>query len=548
MIKYRGKIILKYFIGLSIILSYANAETEVEKSIKNQILFEKQKEQFKKMEKSSNEKILYYDTKKPEIQEEKSGKCIEIQKIQENSITLLSEDEKQTIFQKYEQTCRTLPELNNLRKELMQLYIDKGYVTSQVYLKAQKMDDGILELHAIEGKISKITPQDMYIKNAFLGQENEFLNLRDLEDSVETINKLESNHATMKLIPGETAGTTNIEIDNNVTNRVHGTIGIDNFGDKTTGRAQGNLELNIDSPLGLNDQFNIFINTTNKHSAMQNSKGSGYQYSLPIGAKLTTSFRYRKSNYKKLVNAGIADLEFRGNTSTYTFNLGYKLFHNQNSRIGMGAFVSHYKSENYISDALIEVSSYNLSKAGISVDYLYQMPGFYSFLSFSYTKGNKWFGVHNPTELDDRFSLYTMDLSLMKQFSYFSYTLNAHYQHTNYQLFSTDQISIGGPYSVRGYKEEGLSGNTGYYARNELSKSLESKFLDLFDQTYFIAFDSGWIKKEEDVDFGKLLSYSLGAKYEKGNFSTQVYYAIPIHHRDVSQTSKFFGISMNYRY
>ena len=543
-----NKKVIKYYIAFLIIQPFVEADTEVEKSIKDQILFEKQKELFKKMEENSNEKILYYDSKEPVVEEKIEGSCIDIKKIQEDSITLLSNSEKQAIFQKYEGTCRTLPELNNLRKELMQLYIDKGYVTSQVYFKPQKMNDGILKLHAIEGKISKITPQERYIKNAFLFQEGRFLNLRDLENSVETINKLKSNHATIKLIPGDITGTTNIEIDNNVTNRVHGTIGLDNFGNETTGRVQGNLELNIDNLLGINDQLSIFLNSTDKHTSIENSKGSGYQYSLPIGGKIFTSFRYRKNTYKQVIHASVTDYDSTGETSIYTLNLGYKLFHNKNNRINIGAFVSHYKSENYISDALIETSSYRLSKAGVNFDYLYQVPSFYSFLAFSYTKGNKWFGVHNPTELNERFSLYTISLSLMKQFQPFKYTLNTHYQYTNYQLFSPDQVSIGGPYSVRGYQEEGLSGNTGYYARNELSKSFTSKLLDFFDQTYFIAFDSGWIKKEEDVNYGKLFSYSLGAKYERDAFSTQAYYAIPLRHKDVSQTNKFFGVSMGYRY
>jgi hemolysin activation/secretion protein len=539
--------IIKY-IYFFCIISYVNASTPIDKALNNNILFEKQKEQFKKMEENSNKKIPYYEIEKPKIIDKKEGKCIEIKKIEENTITLLSDKEKNSIFQAYEGTCRTLTELNNLTKELMHLYIDKGYITSKVYFKPQKMDKGILEIYAIEGKIAKITPKETYIKNAFIFQEGKYLNLRDLESSIETINKLSSNHATMKLIPGERLGTTNIQIDNNVTNRINGNIGVDNFGDKRTGRVQANLTLNIDNLLGINDQLSINLNTTQKHTTNQNSKGYGYQYSFPLGGKFSTTFKYRKTTYEQLIPAGATDFKSTGLTNTYTLNLAYKIFHNQNNRVNAGVSITHFKSENFISDALIETSSYKISNAGINFDYLYQVAGFYSFLALSYNKGTHLLGYHNPTDLNERASFYTIDLSLMKQIFSLKYTLNAHYQHANDALFSINQISIGGPYSVRGYKEEGLSGNTGYYARNELSKMLETKFLYYFKQTYFIALDSGWIKKETGVNNGKLLSYSLGVKYEKGNYSTQLYYAIPLRTQDVTQTSKVFGISMSYKY
>jgi hemolysin activation/secretion protein len=537
-----------YFVVFIFSFSSVYAETKIENNIKKNILLENQKEQFEKMRQNSDENIFYYDTKKLKLENEKAGNCIKIKTIEENTITLLTNDEKQSIFQKYENTCRTLPELNNLRKELTQLYINKGYVTSQVYFKAQNMTNGVLELYAIEGKISKIFPKQRYIKNAFLGQEGNFLNLRDIEDSIETINQLPSNHATLELVPGEAVGTTVLKVDNNVTNRLHGVIGIDNYGEDVTGKLQGSIEFDIDNILSLNDQFSVFLNTTDKHVQTENSKGSGCQYLMPIGGKITTILRYKKSTYKQLIHALINDYEAKGEISTYSFDLKYKLFHNQKNSVNIGTIISHERDKNYIDDTLIEVSSYNISKVSMNLGYLYRTDDFYSYISFTYVKGNTWFDDFNPTDLDEHFSLFTVDISMMKQFSFLTYTLNTHYQHSNYQLFSTDQISIGGPYSVRGYKEEGLNGNTGYYARNEFSKNLRSKLFNFFDQTYFLAFDSGWIEKEQNVNYGKLLSYSIGAKYQKDSFSTEVYYAIPVYDQDVSKTSKFLGISMSYIY
>lgn len=538
------------YIFIFFIISYVtvNANTQIDKAVNSQILFEKQKEQYQKIEENSNKKILFYDTKKPKVIDKTGEECIKIKEIKEDTITLLSLEEKNKIFQVYEGTCRTLTELNNLTKELTTLYIDKGYVTSQVYFEPQNMDKGILKIIAMEGKINEITPNEFYINNAFLGQKGKYLNLRELETAIESINRLPSNKATMKLIPANQVGQTDIQIENKTSNRINGIVSIDNYGSEKTGKIQGNMSLNLDNPLGINDQLSVYLNSTQKHTKKENSKGHSFVYSFPIGNRLLNTLSYKKTSYKQFIKVGITDYETKGNTDTATLNMKYKIFHNQQNRLNIGATVSRYDTKNYIVGSLIETSSYSLSNKSLNFDYIYQTPGFYTWFDVSYIKGTNWFGTHNPTDLDEKFSLYTIDLSVMKQFLGLQYSLNGHYQHSRVPLFGNNQISIGGAYSVRGYNKEGLSGNNGYYIRNELEKKLSNKLFDTFEQKYFIAYDYGYIKEEEDVLGGILASYSLGANYIKDKFSMQVYYAVPIRKNDVSQTNKFFGITMGYRF
>lgn len=139
-------------------------------------------------------------------------------------------------------------------------------------------------------------------------------------------------------------------------------------------------------------------------------------------------------------------------------------------------------------------------------------------------------------------------VELVKYAQRFQYSFSGYYQHSNDQLFSTNQISIGGHYSVRGYQKEGLNGNTGYYVRNEFSYTPNSRFLNYFDQTYFIALDGGEIKKEEDTYGGRLFSDIFGLKLKKSNLDISFYYAMPLLKKDVSTTQNFFGASAGYRF
>lgn len=523
---------------------FADSFTE---AIQQREQFEKQKEVFEKLEKRQDETIIRYDVKKPELLPLKDEPCFEIKAIKDEGITLLRESEKEFFYRPYIGKCTTLTELSNLAKQLSALYLEKGYITSQVYLKPQNISQGEVTLFALEGKIKSISPDERSINNAFMGQVRDYLNLRDLEHAIETMNRLPSNHAKMNLIPNEEIGYTDISIENNTTSRLNGSVGINNFGTKKTGEKQGVLSLNLDNPLGINDQFAINLNSTDQHFQNENSLGDGYEYSFPI-ERLLTTLSYKKSHYAQYVYGGINRYESKGNTKTYTLALNYKLFHNESHRISLGSSVAHYETQNYLSDARIESSSYELSKASAMVDYMYQSAGFYTYVALNYVKGTDWFNASNPTSLNEKYTLYTIDASLAKRFDAFQYTLSGHYQHSNDQLFSTNQISIGGHYSVRGYQKEGLSGNTGYYLRNELSYTAHAKVLEYFEPTYFIALDGGEIKKEEDTNGGKLLSDAFGIKLKRGDFDMSVYYTMPLYKKDVSTTQNFFGVSATYRF
>ena len=150
--------------------------------------------------------------------------------------------------------------------------------------------------------------------------------------------------------------------------------------------------------------------------------------------------------------------------------------------------------------------------------------------------------------MNEKYSLYTIDLSLQKSFTILNYTLSGHLQHSNNRLFNKNQISIGGPYSVRGYQDEGLNGNSGFYLRNELSKTLQSKFFGILAQSYFIALDGGHIKQEVDSKGGSLLSSSIGIRLSKSNFNAEMTYSMPIYKDDVDITKNFLGFNLTYRF
>ena len=422
-IKFKASVV---FLAISSVV-YADAVTDL---IDKREQFEKQKEVFERLDKRQDENIIRYSVEKPELLPMQDEQCFEIKAIQDEGITLLSNSEKAFLYEPYIGTCRSLTDLSNLAQQLTALYLEKGYITSQVYLKPQNISQGEVILFGVEGKLEKISPDERYINSAFIGQKEDYLNLRDLENAVESINRLSSNHAKMDLVPSSKVGYTDVLIENNTTNRINGTIGLNNFGAKKTGDKQGSLELNVDDPFELNDQVKVNLNSTDKHFQNENSIGDSYEYSIPF-ERLLTTLSYRKSRYEQYVDGGVNRYVSNGETKTYTLALNYKLFHNESHKVSIGSSLSQYQTKNFISSALIQASTYDLSKAGAMIDYMYQVADFYTYIALNYTKGTDWFNAHNPTNLNEKYALYTIDVSLMKRLEAFQYSLSGHYQHSN---------------------------------------------------------------------------------------------------------------------
>ncbi|WP_340614663.1 ShlB/FhaC/HecB family hemolysin secretion/activation protein [Xenorhabdus thailandensis] len=75
------------------------------------------------------------------------------------------------------------------------------------------------------------------------------------------------------------------------------------------------------------------------------------------------------------------------------------------------------------------------------------------------------------------------------------YYLTSAYAQTNpNSLYSHEKVSIGGLYSVRGFKDKFITGNLGGYWRNEINWKLVNipKFGEL---SFNGSLDTGWIKR-----------------------------------------------------
>lgn len=100
------------------------------------------------------------------------------------------------------------------------------------------------------------------------------------------------------------------------------------------------------------------------------------------------------------------------------------------------------------------------------------------------------------------------------------------------RLHGVEQLSLGGESSVRGFKEQYISGNNGGYLRNELSWSLFS--LPYVGTVRAVtALDGGWLHSDRDDPYssGTLWGAAAGLSTTSGHVSGSFTAGLPLVYR-----------------
>src|SRR5690606_20767123 len=156
-----------------------------------------------------------------------AGRCFDIHTITIEGARYISRDRLDTIGNAYRNLCLNLQDINELLKKITTLYYDKGLITSRAFVQPQNLREGQLVILVVEGKLESLESVDGNLSKhqlygAFPVADQQLLNLRDLEQGLEQLNRLQQNRVEMDLEPGNQPGDTRVLIRNAQTGAWHG--------------------------------------------------------------------------------------------------------------------------------------------------------------------------------------------------------------------------------------------------------------------------------------------------------------------------------------
>lgn len=442
--------------------------------------------------------------KAPEI----GAVCRDVKDITLTGASLISEGDKAALVAPFLGQCLTVGDFEKLLSRVTSHYINRGYVTTRVYVPQQDLSKGRLELLVVEGTVEKINLKDggknsIALGNAFPGVEGNFLNLRDIEQGLDQINRLFSNSATMELVPGSKAGASVINVNNQPKHPWHLNFTYDNQAATSTGNNQFGATASLDNVFGHDD----FISLTHRESIPGDretrfSDSDSFTYLLPYGYN-TLSFGVTRSRYVLSLNtpSGLT-LRSEGNNKNAFIKYERVVFRDQSSRANLAATVTTKQSHNLLASQLLNVSSRNLTVLDLDANYTLGLLGGSLSLDLGFARGLNLGGALTDQDLMGD----TMPRAQFRKLKY-GFNFNRPFRVGNLDanfssqlvgqkafdaLYGTEQISVTGIYGVRGFVTNSLAGDNGYYWRNDLSVKIPTTIIG-YPATVkpFIGLDSG---------------------------------------------------------
>ncbi|WVD66652.1 POTRA domain-containing protein [Orbus sturtevantii] len=152
--------------------------------------------------------------------------------------------------------------INLLMTELQNRIISYGYITTRVVAPEQDLTSGSLVLLLVKGTVSGLYYTDQSdnrssLQSALPLKKGRLLNLRDIEQGLENLQRIPTVKAEMQLVPGEHPGESDIVINRTQSKYWRLGASFDDSGAKDTGHYQGGLTFYLDNPLGMSDAFYV---------------------------------------------------------------------------------------------------------------------------------------------------------------------------------------------------------------------------------------------------------------------------------------------------
>ena len=498
---------------------------------------------------------------------------------------LLSKKEKSKIIKKYLYSELSSNDIRNLLTDITNKLISKGYTTSNVALDENNdLTTGILNLDIIAGKIEDIkinsnNKLDKY-KRFFMFPVNKekIFNIRDIDTATDNFNSINANNMTMEVLPGTKENHSRIQVKNTLKNKY--TVGIlaNNYGDsKQNGIWRRGVHLNIDSPLGIGDNFYFTYMTVPKKNPNRDWKKSVEQLEpgeiLPIGPTGYNPANGDTLPYKRrldMFNFGYA-MKFRTYTlklnssksiqesSFYSANTVYDmysashtlsadlekiLFRNQKSKVSLDLGIKRKHNQSYLEKSAL--SDRKLAIGTLSLNATTSLFGGIFGSSFGYERGLKIFHAERDSGKIDatpkaQFHKYSMNLSYYKPITNkLVYRANVSGSYSNDVLYGSERQTIGGVGSVGGYHtRESIQGDKAIEVSNEIAYSIPVKKFAVVSP--YVNYGYGAAKYNRDKSkyrTGYVTGMTAGIRFDTKIFDFDFGYARPMSHSDYLSPKK----------
>jgi hemolysin activation/secretion protein len=455
--------------------------------------------------------------------------------------------------------------------QITKLYVSRGYVTTGAYIPEQSLASGKVKIQIVEGSLAAIEVnvtgrlKENYVRDRIARKTTTPLNINQLQSALQLLQLnplIESLNA--ELSAGITPGTNILTVSVNSADTFSLQAKLNNNRNLSIGTFERGIQLEEANLLGIGDRFRLTYDNTQG----SNQFGGGYTFPLNTSdGSLEFNFRWGKN---EIVQSSLEDFDIDIESRNYDLTWRQPLLQKATPQVFQELAVN-LTAARRASDSTIMNDPEPLSSGANEEGEIRT-----SVVSF----GQEWLQRNRRQVVAARsqfnLGIDVLDATILTdepdsqffswrgQFSYLrslsqpeadfgaTMLLRSELQLAADPLISTEQFSLGGATTVRGYRQDALLTDGGFLASAEFR--LPIFYFEPLDATLqfapFIDFGTGWNHDDRETEFNTLIGTGFGLLLQTPeNFSARVDWGIPlVNHDDGGSSIQENGVYLQLQY
>ncbi len=480
--------------------------------------------------------------------------------------TVFSDAQLNEIAQAYLHRQIDVSDLEQLRRQLTQHYIDHGYINSGALLPGQQFKDRRLVFQIIEGELSEIRISGNerldsdYIRDRLMLAAGPPLHNLTFQEKYQWLLSdplIERMHG--RLLPGSQPGQSLLDLEVTRAKPYALALNVDNFRPPSTGAEQVYGEGWLRNATGFGDFFHASIGGGD--SRLDIDLG----WSIPVNAYDTRLGLYFVDRQSSVLESPLDQLDIENEFRSFEVHLSQPLWQSFQQSFNLTLQLAVRRSENFLLgrgfsfsegelDGVSKVTSLRIAQEFIdrSVDHLL-------YLRSTMSVGLPFFGAtwHDDERADGDYFAWLGQVQYTRKLldNGAQFRVRGNVQLTGDDLLPLEQYAAGGVFSVRGYRENEVVREQGYALSLEFHypltmSSIRAVVPGQISVIPFVDYASAWGHPPTDEQ-QHLLGIGVGLNWSYQRLHTELYYAHdvfaaePHNESDLQDDSFYFRVSLD---
>ncbi|MDG3495864.1 ShlB/FhaC/HecB family hemolysin secretion/activation protein [Pseudanabaena catenata USMAC16] len=458
---------------------------------------------------------------------------IPIKQIKIVGSSILTSTEIESLTAPLQNRAITFSQLQEVADKISAIYQDRNYITSRAVLAPQDIKDGVVIIQVREGSLERVDVKragnvsgrlnDEYIRDRVLQSASVPLSFAKLEDALQLlradplIGDIRANLTT-----GSQENQSILQITFSEAQSFSIRPFFDNYGNSSTGIYRVGVNLQELNSTGNGDP--LLLGYTRSGSA------DVYQlnYTYPIDSRGGTIGLSFAAGQNPIVEPPFDSLNIKTDSQTYELAYRQPLMRSPREEFALGASIAIENSNSYFNNRSFNFQNFKFDDGQsqsrvlrLTQDYLSRDPRGAWALRSTFNLGLGILGatIRNDGSPDGRFFYWIGQVLRVEQLGADKDTLaffRLNLQLSGNQLLSLNRFSIGGAQSIRGYRQNQLSGDSGIQASAELQFPIirDSEGISLVKLLPFIEAGTIWNSSGINSSPQSLLGIGMGATYQ----------------------------------